>query len=132
MFKLLTTVGHKRPDKLPHESWFDSFHDYDDHVQFWKDLRSAFPANSELFSYGKSLEGRDMFGLKLKGPGRRNKKAVIWHGNVHAREWITGMTLEYITWNMINEYRKRNVEVRQILEKYDVSTILPELGRLGY
>lgn len=88
-------TGRKRWDGLPDDSWFDSYHDYDEHVQFWRDLQRALPMHSEWVSTGTSLEGRDMFGLKLGSRSFfRRKKAVIWHGQVHAREWITGMTLE--------------------------------------
>ncbi|KAI5367987.1 Putative peptidase M14, carboxypeptidase A [Septoria linicola] len=104
--------GRKRLDGLPHDSWFDSYHSYDEHVKFWRDLQRAMPLHSEWVSTGTSLEGRDMFGLKLgsRSPFRR-KKAVIWHGQ--------GMTLEYIAWQMIFEYKRLSRDVRKFLDEYD-------------
>ena len=72
-------------------SWFDSYHPYADHQQYWKELQAAFPNNSESISSGTSYEGRDLFGLHLWGAGGPGKPAVLWHGTVHAREWIATM-----------------------------------------
>ena len=44
--------------------WFDSYHAYADHVQYFKNLHAAFPDSSELISQGTSVQGRDLYGLK--------------------------------------------------------------------
>lgn len=54
-------------------SWFDSYHSYDDHIQYFEDLHESFPDNSEMISSGTSYEGRDIFGVHLwgaDGPGK--------------------------------------------------------------
>lgn len=96
---------HKRGE-LPDLSWFDSYHDYADHLQYWDDLVTAFPHNSEKFEIGKSYENRSMyafhlFGDEKKGPKGRgkghgrpgengekgsDKPVILWHATVHARE----------------------------------------------
>lgn len=58
------------------------------HVTWWKDLQATFPEQSNWTSSGKSYEGRDLFGVHLWGAGGPGKPAVIYHGTVHAREWI--------------------------------------------
>lgn len=98
-----------------------------------------------MVSTGTSLEGRDMFGLHLfgergnkgrgKGHGRGGrwgkndkdddggdeKEAIIFHGTVHAREWITSMSLEYVTYNLISEYKNgKDKAVKNILDNYDI------------
>ena len=53
-------------------SWFDFYHDYEDHRQYFLDLQEAFPDNSEMISSGTSYEGRDLWGIHLwgaDGPG---------------------------------------------------------------
>lgn len=75
---------------LPDISYFNSYHTFDQHVQFLADLASAFTGNAELFTAGNSVEGRAIRGIHLWGSSGKSKKpAIIWHGNVHAREWIT-------------------------------------------
>lgn len=71
-------------------SWFNSYHPYADHIQFLNDLQSAFPSNSEIVVAGNSIEGRPITGLHFYGSaGKGVKPAVVLHGTVHAREWIT-------------------------------------------
>jgi murein tripeptide amidase MpaA len=101
--------------------WFDSYHAYSDHVQYFKDLHSAFPDNSELISQGTSVQGRNLYGLKLFGSGGNGtKEAVLFHGNVHAREWITSMTVEYITKQLLQGYTSGDSDVKTILDMYDM------------
>ncbi|KAI8269204.1 Metallocarboxypeptidase A-like protein [Colletotrichum sp. SAR11_239] len=108
---------------LPSLSWFDSYHSYDDHVQYWKDLHAAFPNNSEWLDIGSSYEGRNIFGLKLwGGKPAENKPIVLWHGTVHAREWITTMTVEYLTYQLIEGYRSGNKNWNYPLEDGSVSS----------
>lgn len=72
-------------------SWYDTYHPYEEHIQYFEDLQTLFPSNSELISSGTSYEGRDLFGIHLWGNAGPGKPAVLYHGTVHAREWITTM-----------------------------------------
>ncbi|KAK3723168.1 hypothetical protein LTR37_001891 [Vermiconidia calcicola] len=121
----------RKPDSLPDDEWFDTYHPYEDHKQFWEDLHAAFPKNSKMVSSGTSLQGRDLFGLKLYGKQGGNKPAIIWHSNVHAREWITSMTTEYITYNLIDGYRNDDAVVQNILDTYDLY-IIPFVNPDGF
>lgn len=116
---------------LPSDSWFDSYHPYSDHIQFWKDLNAAFLNNSEYFVAGKSYEQRDIFGVKLYGNSTGDKPAVIWHGNVHAREWITSMTVEYLAYNIIKRFQANDATFISILNAYDIY-ILPFVNPDGF
>ncbi|KXJ87488.1 hypothetical protein Micbo1qcDRAFT_215895 [Microdochium bolleyi] len=105
--------------QLDDESWFDSYHNYEDHIQYFRSLQAAFPNNSALVSSGKSYQGRDIFGLHLWGAGGPGKPAVLYHGTVHAREWISAPTVEYITQQLIKGYTTGDQEVTSVLNKYD-------------
>jgi len=88
---------HKRGE-LPDLSWYDSYHDYADHLTYWDDLVAAFPDNSEKFEIGKSYENRTIYAFHLFGdekeeygkPGKESDKVdkpvILWHATVHARE----------------------------------------------
>jgi hypothetical protein len=69
-------------------SWFDAYHSYDEHIAYFEALHAAFPNNSEIVSTGTSYEGRDIWGLHFWGANGPGQPAVLWHGTVHAREWI--------------------------------------------
>jgi hypothetical protein len=83
---------HKRGD-LPDPSWFDTYHDYADHLTYWDDLVQAFPTNSEKFGIGKSYENRSIYAFHLFGDKEGSKDAekpvILWHATVHAREVST-------------------------------------------
>ncbi|KAF5000518.1 hypothetical protein FGRMN_1685 [Fusarium graminum] len=109
---------------LPDKSYFNSYHNLEQHFQFLTDLQVSFPKNSEIFVAGKSVQKRDIRGLHLWGQGSKGQNpAVIWHANVHAREWISGM--------IIQGYRKKDSLVRVTLDNYDFY-ILPIVNLDGF
>jgi hypothetical protein len=73
-------------------SWFNSYHPYADHLKFLNDLVAANPKNSEIVVAGNSNGGRPITGIHFYGSGGKGSKpAIVLHGTVHAREWITTM-----------------------------------------
>ncbi|KAI8627365.1 hypothetical protein F5Y19DRAFT_465856 [Xylariaceae sp. FL1651] len=126
----LATSVFKASEALPSLSWFGSYHPYEDHIQYWADLQSSFP-NSELIVAGKSFEGRAIQGIHLWGSGPKDSKpAIFFNGNVHAREWITSMVVEYILYQLITGY-KNDTSVQHILDNYDFY-VLPVVNPDGF
>ncbi|KAI1502657.1 hypothetical protein F5X99DRAFT_377975 [Biscogniauxia marginata] len=116
---------------LPSLTWFDSYHAYEDHIRYWADLQASFPDNSELIQAGTSFEGRPLQGIHLWGSGGKDSKpAIFFHGNVHAREWITSKVVEYITYQLIAGYENDTV-VQTVLDNYDFY-ILPVVNPDGF
>lgn len=77
------------PAPLPDFEFFDSYHTFEEHLEYLDDIHAAFPDNSEIFTAGESLEGRPIKGIHLWGrDGPDAHEAIVWHGTVHAREWI--------------------------------------------
>jgi murein tripeptide amidase MpaA len=100
-------------------SWFNAYHPYADHLTFLNDLVARFPSNSEIVTAGTSYQGRTITGIHIYGTsGKGNKPAVIFHGTVHAREWITTMTTEYIAYSLLNNY-SNSTEVKGYVDNYD-------------
>ncbi|KAH7247117.1 hypothetical protein FSOLCH5_012351 [Fusarium solani] len=101
------------------DAWFDEYHNYEDHIDYFRDLQRLFPNNSKLISSGKSYQKRNIYGLHLWGSGGPGKPAVLYHGTVHAREWISAPTVEYITLQLVNGYKSEDKQVKSFLDKYD-------------
>ncbi|KAL9048055.1 MAG: hypothetical protein Q9206_006273 [Seirophora lacunosa] len=100
-------------------TWFNSYHPYADHIQFLNDLRNSYPTNSEIVQIGNSLQGRPITGIHFYGTGSKDTKpAVVLHGTVHAREWITTMVTEYFAYSFLSGLAS-NAEIRNLLNKYD-------------
>lgn len=72
-------------------SWFTSYHSYNDHVKFLSDLQAQYPTQSQVVSAGNSLNGNAIQGIHFWGEGGKGKPAVVFHGTAHAREWISTM-----------------------------------------
>ncbi|KAF3019379.1 hypothetical protein G7054_g15030 [Neopestalotiopsis clavispora] len=90
---------------LPDDSWFDAYHSYADHLTFLSDVQAAFPNNSEIFTVGKTFEGRSITGIHLWGSGGKSSKpAIYYHATVHAREWIATMVAEYLLYQLVQGY----------------------------
>lgn len=76
-------------------TWFNSYHPYADHLQFLTDLVALFPTNAEIVTSGTSNAGRAITGIHFWGSGGKGSKpAIVLHGTVHAREWITTMVCD--------------------------------------
>ena len=104
---------------MPSESWFTAYHPYADHLQFLRDLQAGYTGNSAIFTLGNSVQGRTLTGIQIWGAGGRGSRpAVIIHGNVHAREWITSMTTEYFAWQLLTKYAS-DASVKAIVDKFD-------------
>ncbi|KAH7313752.1 zinc carboxypeptidase [Stachybotrys elegans] len=100
-------------------TWFNNYHPYADHLQFLRELQTQFPSNARVVTSGSSLQGNAITGIQLFGStGGGSRPAIIFHGNVHAREWITSMTVEYFAWTLLSGYAS-NTEIRGFLDRYD-------------
>ena len=105
-------------------TYFNSYHSYNDHLQFLRDLVAAHSTQSEIVQIGNSLEGRPITGVRLWGSsGKGTKPVVLIHGTVHAREWITGMTVEYLAFNFLEKYGT-DASIKALVDKFDIH-ILP-------
>ncbi|EHL01021.1 putative Metallocarboxypeptidase A-like protein [Glarea lozoyensis 74030] len=98
-------------------TYFNAYHAYADHLTFLRDLQAQYPTRSEIVTAGNSNGGRPITGIHFYGTAA-GKPAVVLHGNVHAREWITGMTTEYLAWYLLTNYASSS-EVKSFVDKYD-------------
>ncbi|EKG18003.1 Peptidase M14 carboxypeptidase A [Macrophomina phaseolina MS6] len=108
-----------RAGAVPYDSWFDAYHSYADHLAFLNDLVSVRPNNAEIVYAGTSYQGRNITGIHFWGSGGKNSKpGVILHSTVHAREWITTMTNEYVAYQLLTKY-DTNTAIKSYVDKYD-------------
>ncbi|KAI0401737.1 hypothetical protein F4802DRAFT_400998 [Xylaria palmicola] len=112
-------------------SWFDSYHDYQDHTRYLRSLHDLLPGNSEIISSGRSYENRSLDGIHLWGAGGPGKPAVLYHGTVHAREWISTAVTEYLAYKLVTGYNAGDKDARTVLDKYDFY-IIPVVNPDGF
>ncbi|KAH7321986.1 hypothetical protein BKA65DRAFT_91804 [Rhexocercosporidium sp. MPI-PUGE-AT-0058] len=100
-------------------TWFNAYHAYADHITFLNDLVALNSTRSEIVIAGNSNGGRPITGIHFWGAsGKGVKPAVILHGTVHAREWITTMTTEYLAYYLLQNYGS-SAEIKGFVDKYD-------------
>lgn len=54
------------------------------------DLAKEYPSNAEVVTSGQSGDGNAITGVHFWGKAK-GKPAIVFHGTVHAREWIATM-----------------------------------------
>ncbi|KAF4506597.1 hypothetical protein G6O67_006665 [Ophiocordyceps sinensis] len=101
------------------DTWFDSYHPYEAHLQWLQALQAKHPNNSDVVSSGFSFEGNAITGIHLYGSGGKGRRpAVVFHGTVHAREWIASKVVEYFAYSLLSGY-EGDAEIRGFVDKYD-------------
>ncbi|KAF4470236.1 carboxypeptidase A4 [Fusarium albosuccineum] len=116
---------------VPSESWFTAYHSYADHLTFLTDLQTSFPSQSEIITAGSSFQGRTLTGIHIWGSGGKGSKpAILFHGTVHAREWISTMTTEYMAYQLLTKYASDSA-VKAVVDKFDFY-IMPVVNPDGF
>ncbi len=98
-----------------------SFHNYKEVGEALDAIVSQNPTIAQRFSIGKSLEGRDLAGIRISGSSKRDSlPTVIFMGCHHAREHLSVEVplkiAEYLAQNYQRDARVKNlVDTREIL-----------------
>ncbi|KAK3504451.1 hypothetical protein B0T13DRAFT_3751 [Neurospora crassa] len=101
------------------QTWFNTYHAYADHLTFLRDLVAAHPNQSEIVTSGTSVNGNAITGIRFWGSaGKGVKPAIVFHGTVHAREWITTMVAEYQAYYLLTNYGS-DATVKSFVDKYE-------------
>jgi len=97
-----------------------------------------FPSHVELLTVGTSYEGRDILGIRLgaheEGDDSKisvdKRKTILITGGIHAREWISTSSVNYLIWSLTTSYDKDPL-MTKFLEQYDV-VLVPVVNPDGY
>lgn len=117
-------LGARRPLSAQSEplDWFADFHTYEETLAWYTQLQAKYPQCMKLMpDIGKTAEGRVLFAVKIgpyhhrhranvTGTAGKPKKAIFLHALQHAREWISGSTINYIAYHLLLLYAKMGRE----------------------
>lgn len=130
-----------RPSVVLHDSQRDDFFlNYQplSVIQPWMRLfASLYTSHVRLTNIGVSYEGRDILGLRVgvhptndEDPDPPKRKTVLITGGVHAREWISTSTVNYLARALFTGYGKMP-SITKMLEDFDF-VFVPTLNPDGY
>jgi hypothetical protein len=114
-------------------TWFNSYHTLDEIYNWFHQLaRNYSDIVSEPVSIGTTIENRPILQLRITAPGDASNRKRIWlQGLMHAREWISGTTVQYIAYSLAQDYANGNARVRALLNDV-VFVIVPVVNPDGY
>jgi murein tripeptide amidase MpaA len=103
--------------------WHESYHEYDDMKEWYQNTLGASDLVTYVPSIGKSVEGRDIYAVKLTGAADASTvPKFLWTCALHAREWISGATCMYLAERLVQEY-DTNPQVQEILDNSELLII---------
>ena len=98
------------------------YHNYKETVDELKGLAAAHPAETSLFVIGKSVEGRDIWCLRInpaeKGETPSSRPAAFFMGNHHGREHLTNEVALGLAAHLLA--RKSDPEIKKYLKTLDI------------
>lgn len=114
---------------------FASFPDAATTSLFIDDLVSSYPDFATRLSFGTSIEGREIYGIRMTSPaapaaGSNRKPVIVINALQHAREWITLTTSLYIAQQLLQRYSMDAV-IKRILDQYEL-VVIPIVNPDGF
>jgi carboxypeptidase T len=102
----------------------EAFHTYDEVHAELKQLEKEYAGLAHLFSLGKSIEGRELWGIKIgsQAESKEDKAGIAFLGTHHAREHVS----TEVPLNFAREILEREVldeEIKDLLKTTDIYII---------
>ncbi|XP_003967990.2 carboxypeptidase A6 [Takifugu rubripes] len=109
---------------------YEVYHSLEE-IQSWMfEINRTQPNLVDMFSIGKSYEGRPLYVLQIGKRSRHQKKAVWIDCGVHAREWIGPAFCQWFVKEAIGSYQQDSV-MRRLLNQLSFY-IMPVFNVDGY
>ena len=119
----------RQPADPRSRAWYDDFKTFDEIVAKLNTMVADRPDIASLIDIGDSIEGRDIWALRISGPGT-DKPAILYNGTQHAREWIAPMVNMYIADALVYGYGS-DLEITSLVDRVEIF-IIPVVNPDGY
>lgn len=109
------------------------YHSLDEINATLQKLAADHPDRAQLVSIGKSVEGRDIWALKVSSKAAgdtSNKPGVVFTGTHHAREWMTPEVTLGLAEDLVNNYDS-NPDMKRRVDNAEI-WILPVVNPDGF
>ncbi|KAH7309431.1 hypothetical protein B0I35DRAFT_453199 [Stachybotrys elegans] len=92
-------------------------------IRWMRLLEAMFPSYVKYTSIGLSYEEREIPALRVGLQSQANpeapRKTIVVTGGLHAREWISTSTVNYVAWSLITSFGKETL-ITKLLSEYDI------------
>jgi len=120
-------------------NWFTAYRTYDELTAYYRNLSVQYPTVVTWnASIGTTQEGRALFAVRLfdrtGNANRQPSQRIYWTGQIHAREWIAGATVNYLVDSLLLDLdRKPNADplIQSILQRTEI-IVVPIINPDGY
>jgi hypothetical protein len=119
----------KSCDPFSRSMKFDCYHDYEEMVQFLKDVNQKYPQYTDLVSIGKSYQGRDLWLITITDfkSGKPEDKPGIWvDGGVDSDEVIATEAALGLVHRLVASNDKDTKNLRKTRVFYIVPNMIPD------
>lgn len=107
---------------------FELFWSFEEMETFTIQLAQRYPNLVKRDVIGKSIEGRDIFGMRVSSAAEFGKKPIIFiDSGIHAREWVGHQSTLYL----LNQLVTNETVTRELVDKVDW-VIVPNANPDGY
>lgn len=111
------------------KDFFSAYHTYDELIAFYKEKLSEYPNLMKMKAIGKSGQGNDMHAIVLTA-AKTPQPRFYFQCQIHAREWISGITCAYVLEHLLSKYGKDDA-VTRILDEAELH-IIPFVNPDGF
>jgi hypothetical protein len=112
-------------------AWYLNYHNYTDNKAYVQAMAAAYPTLCTYQVIGQSLQGREIFAIRITGPGSTaNRPASLWFGGQHAREWVNVAVPEYHAEQLLTRYAT-DPHVRHLVDHHEF-IFVPIMNPDGY
>lgn len=114
--------------KADNEPNFELFWSLEEMETFTTQLAQQYPNLVKRDVIGKSIEGRDIFGMRVSSGSEFGKKPIIFiDSGIHAREWVGHQSTLYLLYQLVTN----ETVTRELVDKVDW-VIVPNANPDGY
>ena len=101
------------------------YHNYDEMKAALNQMHAENPEITELFTLGKSIEGRDIVGIRISGDLKNadNLPAMFLVGGHHAREHLSVDTPIRLVQKLLNAYRSEDAQIMALVNGRDLHVV---------
>lgn len=117
--KLIDSERHEFSEWQEDDDYFNNYHTVQEMFRWSRQLQTKYPQLVKMVpSIGKSVQGRDLWAMRITSPNKATKRQVWIQSLLHAREWISGAAGQYVSQALAEGYG-RDEAITDILDKVE-------------